>query len=219
MIGLILALAVASTQKLCLPTNTTVPYSTACPAGTTSTRKICPDGTQVAYSAPCPATKPEPTPDPTPTPKPQPTRKLCLPSSTIVGYTAACPAGTTSTRKICPYGQQVPYSTACPTTADPPPPSGVWVEGPVVLGGYACNGVQAGKGNVPPCGKGIVIKIVGTVPNSSAAPNGSYPAGAIIYVGQFFSDASGQFPIDSQYETTVLSYWSLPDLTGLKPAP
>lgn len=47
--------ATAPTMKLCLPSGTTVAYSTACPAGTTSTKKICPSGAIVAYSTACPA--------------------------------------------------------------------------------------------------------------------------------------------------------------------
>lgn len=50
------------------------------------------------------------------------THKVCQPSGTVVGYTVACPTGTTTVQKMCPYGQIVAYSAKCPTTAPPPPP-------------------------------------------------------------------------------------------------
>jgi hypothetical protein len=70
---------------------------------------------------------------------PQPTRKLCQPSGTVVGYTTACPSGTTSVQKICPYGQIVAYSTACPTSPPPapPPPPPPPAPSPLAYGGKA----------------------------------------------------------------------------------
>lgn len=47
--------ATTATLKLCQPSGTTVSYSAACPAGTTSVQKICSSGAIVPYSKTCPA--------------------------------------------------------------------------------------------------------------------------------------------------------------------
>jgi hypothetical protein len=107
-------------QKLCMPGDIIVAYSTACPAGTKVSAKICPDGVRVAYTSSCPlATDPVPTPTtPTPTTPLGVTLKLCSDGKTYP-YRSACPSGTTVTGKICPNGIRVAYTVACPTVVKP----------------------------------------------------------------------------------------------------
>lgn len=102
--------------------------------------------------------------------------------------------------------------TPVPPPPPPPPPSGSWVAAPLTVGGYACNRLQAGTTNVPPCGGGVVLKIIATVTNSGTD-------GFVIYAAQFYSDASGQFPVNHPYDVSFVGYYQAADLQGLAPAP
>jgi hypothetical protein len=72
----------------------------------------------------------------------EPAHPGCRCSGSIVGYSTACPAGTTKTEKLCPFGQIVSYSVACPTSPPapppPPPPPIACPDGSTVPAGSQC---------------------------------------------------------------------------------
>lgn len=116
-----------------------------------------------------------------------------------------------------------PVAPAPPPAPPPPPPptpspSGVitnWVPAPLIVGGYACNKLQLADARTPPCGQGIVYRVVGTVANGAAGAL----LGSVIFTAQFAQDASGQFPLNDAYWASVITVWAPDQLQGIAPAP
>lgn len=97
---------------------------------------------------------------------------------------------------------------APPPPPPPPEPTGRWAPAPLAVGGYAWHITQG------PCCNGTIVKIVGVVYDEEPAYRGKP-----LWQTQFYSDVSGNFPVDSAYERNVISYFNSEDLQGLAPAP
>lgn len=112
-----------------------------------------------------------------------------------------------------PAPTPVPTPTPTPTPTPVPVPTGNWVSAPLAIDGYACNKLQANTTNIGSCGSGVVMKVLaGPVMSKDVIP-------VPMWLLQFYSDRSGQFPANDLSDAGLQSWFSESALQGIAPAP